>query len=58
MNFKLESVLNKTPAQREEELNQHGNQAAEKLDVIMEYIINSDPRNALTVDTIENIVLA
>lgn len=57
MEFKLEAVLNKTPAQREEELNQRGNVAESKLEAIGNFIATSHSKPEAQIHAIENTVL-
>ena len=57
MKFKLQSVLEKSCQQREEELNQHGNIAALKVDTIRE-VIALPIDNKDKVNSIEDVVLS
>ena len=55
MEFKLEAVLNKTPAQREEELNSRANQAEFAIKMIRDLIANGDGSMQAKLNQIENI---
>ena len=58
MEYKLEALLKKTPAQREEYLNQAGNVAQDKLDKIIEVLAEAKPFSSLSVEAaIEDIAL-